>query len=172
MPLAFHPWSSHTTSQHVPANALKPADAHYPHPKTPHSEACFPFGETCLPLCIFGALDRSLDHWFLLNDPGTLDDSHPISSQILWSLSLTPGILVWWGKGLYNKVFKHKWGATCCPQLGKTFDWRFQLKNTHPGTSLVVQRLRLLASKAESLSSIPDQGTRSHMLQLEFTCLS
>ena len=34
------------------------------------------------------------------------------------------------------------------------------------GTSLVVQWLRLHASNAESLGSIPGQGTRSHMLQL------
>ena len=33
-------------------------------------------------------------------------------------------------------------------------------------TSLVVQRLRLLTSKARSPGSIPSQGTRSHLLQL------
>ena len=33
------------------------------------------------------------------------------------------------------------------------------------GTSLVVQWQRLSASNAESLHSIPAQGTRSHMLQ-------
>ena len=35
------------------------------------------------------------------------------------------------------------------------------------GTSLVVQRLRLHAPKARGLSSIPCQGSRSHMLQLK-----
>ena len=34
------------------------------------------------------------------------------------------------------------------------------------GTSLVVQWLRLCAPNAGSLGLIPDQGTRSHMLQL------
>ena len=35
-----------------------------------------------------------------------------------------------------------------------------------PGTSLVVQWLRLCAPKAGDLGSIPSQGTRSHMLQI------
>ena len=34
------------------------------------------------------------------------------------------------------------------------------------GTSLIVQWLRLYAPNAGALGSIPDQGTRSHMLQL------
>ena len=37
---------------------------------------------------------------------------------------------------------------------------------TEIGTSLVVQRLRLQASKSGGLSAIPDQATRSHMRQL------
>ena len=37
---------------------------------------------------------------------------------------------------------------------------------TEMGTSLVVQSLRLQAPKAGGLSSIPDQATRFHMLQL------
>ena len=41
-----------------------------------------------------------------------------------------------------------------------------QLKMLAPGTSLVVQWLRLHALNAGGLSSIPDQGTRSRMLQL------
>ena len=39
-------------------------------------------------------------------------------------------------------------------------------KNQPPGTSLVVQWLRLLTPKAEGWGSIPGRGTRSHMLQL------
>ena len=35
-----------------------------------------------------------------------------------------------------------------------------------PGTSLVVQWLRLCTPKAGGLDSIPGQGTRFHMLQL------
>ena len=35
------------------------------------------------------------------------------------------------------------------------------------GTSLVVQWLRLCTPTAEGLGSIPGQGTRSHILQLE-----
>ena len=38
---------------------------------------------------------------------------------------------------------------------------------TEIGTSLVVQRLRLQASKSGGLSAIPDQATRSHMPQLK-----
>ena len=38
-------------------------------------------------------------------------------------------------------------------------------KYKHLGTSLVVQWLRLLAPNAGSLSSIPGQGTRSHISQ-------
>ena len=37
---------------------------------------------------------------------------------------------------------------------------------TDPGTSLVVQWLRLHAPNAEGPGSIPGQGTRSHILQL------
>ena len=36
-------------------------------------------------------------------------------------------------------------------------------KNTIPGTSLVVQWLRLCAPSARGLGLIPGQGTRSHM---------
>ena len=44
-------------------------------------------------------------------------------------------------------------------------------KQSRGGTSLVVQWLRLLPSQnAEGLSLIPDQGTRSHMLQLKILC--
>ena len=39
-------------------------------------------------------------------------------------------------------------------------------KKTFTGTSLVVQWLRLQAPNARGPSSIPSQGTRSHMLQL------
>ena len=42
----------------------------------------------------------------------------------------------------------------------------YNLKLKYPGTSLVVQRVRLCAPKAEGLGLIPGQGTRSHMLQL------
>ena len=41
-----------------------------------------------------------------------------------------------------------------------------QLKTLAPGTCLVVQWLRLHAVNAGGLGSIPDWGTRSHMLQL------
>ena len=40
------------------------------------------------------------------------------------------------------------------------------VKKHCPGTSLVVQLLRLHAPKAGDLGSIPSQGTRSHMLQI------
>ena len=39
-------------------------------------------------------------------------------------------------------------------------------QNIHPGTSLVVQWLRLHAPNAGGLGSIPGQGTRSCMLHL------
>ena len=39
--------------------------------------------------------------------------------------------------------------------------------SSEDGTSLVAQGLRLLAPNAGGLGSIPDQGTRSHMLQLK-----
>ena len=39
-------------------------------------------------------------------------------------------------------------------------------KQKYGATPLVVQWLRLHAPNAESLGSIPGQGTRSHMLQL------
>ena len=43
----------------------------------------------------------------------------------------------------------------------------WSLKDNNGGTSLVVQWLRLRASNAEVLGSIPAQGTRSDMLQLQ-----
>ena len=43
-------------------------------------------------------------------------------------------------------------------------------KHSRGGTSLVVQWLRLCPPNAEGLSLIPDQGTRSHMLQLKILC--
>ena len=42
----------------------------------------------------------------------------------------------------------------------------FIKKKKNGATSLVVQWLRLHTPNAESLGSIPGQGTRSHMLQL------
>ena len=41
------------------------------------------------------------------------------------------------------------------------------LKHVFPGTSLVVQWLRLHAPNAGALGSIPSQGPRSHMPQLK-----
>ena len=41
-----------------------------------------------------------------------------------------------------------------------------------PGTALVVQRPRLRAPSAGHPGLIPGQGTRSHVWQLEFTCLN
>ena len=46
----------------------------------------------------------------------------------------------------------------------------FTIKEGKSGTSLVVQWLSRHAPNAEDLSSIPGQGTRSHMPQQEFTC--
>ena len=43
---------------------------------------------------------------------------------------------------------------------------KFVLKISRGGTSLVVQWLRLRAFSAGGQGSIPDQGTRSQMLQL------
>ena len=44
------------------------------------------------------------------------------------------------------------------------------IKNTYLGTSLVVQQLRLQVPGTRGLGSIPGQGTRFDMVQLEFTC--
>ena len=108
------------------------------------------------PLCILWILHRSLDSdssWFAGSTAsGTLGETHPISSQILWSLSLAPGPPGWWGKGLDNTVFKPKtgWGgAACYLQLGKTFEWEISIKNPHPN-SLAVQWLGLLAFTARA----------------------
>lgn len=49
----------------------------------------------------------------------------------------------------------------------KTFNTGTVNKEARKGTSLVVQRLRLQASKSGGLSAIPDQATRSHMPQLK-----
>ena len=43
-------------------------------------------------------------------------------------------------------------------------------QNIHPGTSLVVQWLRLHAPNAGAPGSIPSQGPRSHMPQLKIPC--
>ena len=40
------------------------------------------------------------------------------------------------------------------------------LNHSQPGTSLVVQWLRLCAPNGEGLGSVPGQGTNSRMLQL------
>ena len=48
--------------------------------------------------------------------------------------------------------------------------WTYQVRTaykTKPGTSLVVQWLRLYAPSARDPGSIPGQGTRSHMPQLK-----
>ena len=46
----------------------------------------------------------------------------------------------------------------------QTLAWKRHLRGIS-GTSLVVQQLRLCASNAVSVGSIPSQGTRSHMPQ-------
>ena len=45
-------------------------------------------------------------------------------------------------------------------------------KSLIQGTSLMVQWLRLCAPNAGGLGSIPDQGTRPHLLQLTILCTS
>ena len=50
--------------------------------------------------------------------------------------------------------------------LGTVFIKKKTKQKKNGATSLVVQWLRLHAPNAESLGSIPGQGTRSHMLQL------
>ena len=44
------------------------------------------------------------------------------------------------------------------------------LLKPHQGISLIVQWLRLCATNAGGLGSIPGQGTRSHTLQLRVQC--
>ena len=57
------------------------------------------------------------------------------------------------------------------PRNGDTsLNPRTILLEPNPRTTLVVQWLRLCAPNAGDLSSIPGQGTRSHMPQLKIPC--
>ena len=84
-----------------------------------------------------------------------------VLSFALWVLSLRQWFLE---AGSEHPVSKGK-GFPC---LHHCFmgSW-MGMGSSEDGTSLVAQGLRLLAPNAGVLGSIPDQGTRSHMLQLK-----
>ena len=70
-----------------------------------------------------------------------------------------------WGWSTVLHDVSNQW-LTCSQDSWKSRVKMIITRKATPWTSLVVQWLRLWALKAGGLGSIPDQGTRSHTLQL------